>query len=99
MHLKVFVKLKKNPKSPLFWAKNPQKTQKNPKNPLGWVFKKKPGFFSNPAPMEIPLLSGSSVDIGVGLLDCDLYVINKLYVSIDKNTNKLKRAASSHQNF
>ncbi len=39
MHLKVFVKLKKNPKNPLVWAKNPKKnpkTQKNPKNPLGW---------------------------------------------------------------
>ncbi len=36
MHLKVFVKLKKKPKNPLVWAKNPKKpkkTQKNPKNP------------------------------------------------------------------
>jgi hypothetical protein len=51
MHLKVFVKPKKNPKNSLVWAKNEkkpkkpkkkQKTQKNPKNP------KKPtglGFF------------------------------------------------------
>ncbi len=54
MHLKVFVKLKKNTKNPLVWAKNQknqktQKTQKKPKKtqktPLGWVFKKKPGFF------------------------------------------------------
>jgi hypothetical protein len=45
MHLKVFVKLKKNPKNPLVWAKKPLKKPKNPKNPLGWVFLKKPGFF------------------------------------------------------
>jgi hypothetical protein len=55
MHLKVFVKLKKNPKNLLVQAKKPKKTQKNPKNPkkpkknqknpLGWVFFKKPGFF------------------------------------------------------
>ncbi len=41
MHLKVFMKLEKNPKNPLVWAKKPkkpkktkktQKTQKNPKN-------------------------------------------------------------------
>jgi hypothetical protein len=55
MHLKVFVKLKKNPKNPLVWAKKPkktQKTQKNPKKtkkkPLGWVFFKKTRVFSNP---------------------------------------------------
>jgi hypothetical protein len=50
MHLKVFVKLKKNP---VVWAKNPkkpknQKTKKNQKtqkNPLGWFFFFKPGFF------------------------------------------------------
>ncbi len=55
MHLKVFVKLKKNPKNPLVWEKTPKKKQKNPKktkkpkktqkDPLGWVSKKKPGFF------------------------------------------------------
>jgi hypothetical protein len=49
------VKIKKNPKNTLVWAKKPKKTQKNPKNPkkpkktqknpLGWVFLKKPGFF------------------------------------------------------
>jgi hypothetical protein len=33
MHLKVFVKLKKNPKNPLVRAKKPQKTQKKPKKP------------------------------------------------------------------
>jgi hypothetical protein len=58
MHLKVFVKLKKNPKNPLVRAKKPKKTRKNPKNPkktkkpqknpLGWFFLKKTGF-SNPA--------------------------------------------------
>ncbi len=55
MHPKVFVKLKKNPYNPVFWAKKPkkpkkkQKTPKNPKKtpkkPLGWVFKKKTGSF------------------------------------------------------
>jgi hypothetical protein len=58
MHLKVFVKLKKNLKTLSSGQKNPKKpkkTQKNPKNPkkpkktqktpLGWVFLKKPGFF------------------------------------------------------
>jgi hypothetical protein len=55
MHLKVFVKLKKNPKNPLVWAKNPkkpkktQKTQKNPKKPTGLGFFKKTRVFSNPA--------------------------------------------------
>jgi hypothetical protein len=51
-YLKVFVKLKKNPKNPLVWAKNPkktqktQKTQKNPKKTTGLGLKKKnPGFF------------------------------------------------------
>ena len=45
MHLKVFMKLEKNPKNPLVWAKKPQKPQKKTqkpkkkqKNPLGWVF-------------------------------------------------------------
>jgi hypothetical protein len=33
MHPKVFVKLKKKPKNPLFWAKKTQKTQKKPKYP------------------------------------------------------------------
>jgi hypothetical protein len=42
MHLKVFVKLNKNPKNPLVWAKKPQK------NPLGWFFLKKTRVFSNP---------------------------------------------------
>ncbi len=54
MHLKVFVKLKKNPLNPLVWAKKPKKTQKNPKKPkkpTGLVFKKKAGFF-------LTLLSG-----------------------------------------
>jgi hypothetical protein len=51
MHLRVFLKLKKNPENSLFWAnifkKNPKKqkkTKKNKKNPLGWVIKKKTGF-------------------------------------------------------
>jgi hypothetical protein len=50
MHLKVFMKLKKKPKNPLVWAKNPKKTkkpkktQKTPKKTLGWFFFK-PGFF------------------------------------------------------
>jgi hypothetical protein len=35
MHLKVFVKLKKNPKNSLVWAKKP----------TGLGFFKKPGFF------------------------------------------------------
>jgi hypothetical protein len=58
MHLKVFVKLKKNLKTLSSGQKKtkktqknpkkpkkPQKNQKKPKNPLGWVFLKKPGFF------------------------------------------------------
>jgi hypothetical protein len=49
MHLKVFLKLKKNPKtlsSGQKKPKKPKKTQKTQKNPLGWVFlKKKQGFF------------------------------------------------------
>jgi hypothetical protein len=46
MHLKVFLKLKKNPKNPLVWAKKPIKTQKNPKKPTGLGFlKRNPGFF------------------------------------------------------
>ncbi len=54
MHLKVFVKLKKNPKNPFVLAKKPQKTkktkknQKNPKNPLGWFFFFLTRVFSNP---------------------------------------------------
>jgi hypothetical protein len=72
MHLKVFVKLKINPKNPLVWAKKnqkpkkSQKTQKNPKkpkinqkNPLGWVLKKKTWVFSNPAgwqPQKVSML-------------------------------------------
>jgi hypothetical protein len=61
MHLKVFVKLKKNPKNPLVCTKKTKKKTKKPKkpkknkkpkktqkNPLGWVLKKKP-VFSNPA--------------------------------------------------
>ncbi len=55
MHQKVSVKLEKNPKNPLVWAKKPkktqktQKTQKNPEKPqktrwAGFLFKK-PGFF------------------------------------------------------
>jgi len=61
MHLKVFLKLNKNPKNSLFWAniflknqktqkktKKPIKKQKTQKNPLGWVFKKKPGFYFFP---------------------------------------------------
>jgi hypothetical protein len=50
--------------------------------------------------MEIPLLSSSSSeDIGVGRNECDLYFMKtEQYVSIDeKNTNKSKRVASSHQ--
>jgi hypothetical protein len=43
MHLKVFVKLEKNPKNPLVWAKKPKK---NPKKPTGLgLKKKKTGFF------------------------------------------------------
>jgi hypothetical protein len=42
----------KNPKNPLVWAKNPQKTPKKPKNPkklLGcFFFIKKTRVFSNP---------------------------------------------------
>ncbi len=49
MHLKVFVKLKKNSKNPLVWAKKPKKPKKKPKKnqekPTGLVFFKKPGFF------------------------------------------------------
>ncbi len=52
MHLKVFVKLKKNPKNPLVWAKKPKKNQKTQKNPkktkkTHWAvfFFKNPGFF------------------------------------------------------
>jgi hypothetical protein len=52
MHLKVFVKLKKNP---LVWAKKPKKTPKNPKknkktqkNPLGCFFFFPTRVFSNP---------------------------------------------------
>jgi hypothetical protein len=51
MHLKVFMKLEKNPKNPLVWAKKPKKNPKNPKNPkkptgLGF-FLKNPGFFQH----------------------------------------------------
>ncbi len=46
MHLKVFVKLEKNPKNPLVWAK---KNKKNPKKPTGLGFFKKTRVFSNPA--------------------------------------------------
>jgi hypothetical protein len=52
--------------------------------------------------MEIPLLSSSrSEDFGVGRNECDLYVMKTVqYVSIDeKNTNKSKRVASSHQAY
>ncbi len=53
MHLKVFVKLKKNPKNPLVWAKKPKKKPKNPKKPTGLgFFFKKPGF-SNPGTVPI----------------------------------------------
>jgi hypothetical protein len=56
MHLKVFLKLKKNLIPSLLGKKtkkkpkNPkkhknQKTQKKTKKPLGWFFFKKPGFF------------------------------------------------------
>ncbi len=51
MHLKVFVKLKKNLKTLSSGQKNPkkpkktQKTQKSPKKPTGLGFLKKPGFF------------------------------------------------------
>ena len=47
MHLKVFVKLKKNSKNPLVWAKKPKKTKKKKtqKKTLGRVFFFKPGFF------------------------------------------------------
>jgi hypothetical protein len=50
--------------------------------------------------MEIPLLSSSSEDIGVGLSDCDLYVTYKLYrISIDENANKSKRVAFKPSNL
>jgi hypothetical protein len=51
MHPKVFVKLKKYTKNPLFWAKKTKKTPKNKKKqkkPLGWVFFKKTWVFFNP---------------------------------------------------
>jgi hypothetical protein len=59
MHLKVFLKLKKKPKTLSSGQKKPKKTQKNQKNnnkkqqkkqknPLGWVFFKKTRVFSNP---------------------------------------------------
>jgi hypothetical protein len=51
MHLKVFLKLKKKPKTLSSGQKNPKKpkkTQKKQKNPLGWVFLKKPRFFPTP---------------------------------------------------
>jgi hypothetical protein len=38
------VKLKKNPKNPLVWAKKPKKPKKTQKKPPGWVLKKT-GFF------------------------------------------------------
>jgi hypothetical protein len=56
MHLKVFVKLNKNPKNPLVWAKKPKKpkkTQKNPKKPTGLGFFKKTRVFSNPGRIRI----------------------------------------------
>jgi hypothetical protein len=68
MHLKVFLKLKKNPKNSLFWAnicKKNQKTQKtqkhrktpktlkNQKNPLGWVFQKQNQGFFQPCLHEV----------------------------------------------
>jgi hypothetical protein len=44
MHIKVFVKLKKNPKNPRVWAKNPKKPKQTKKT--HWAgLKKKPGFF------------------------------------------------------
>ena len=50
MHLKVFVKLKKNSKNPLVWAKKPKKTKKKKtqKKTLGRVFFLN-RVFSNPA--------------------------------------------------
>jgi hypothetical protein len=48
MHLKIFLKLKKKPKSlssGQIYEKKPKKKQKTQKKPLGWVFLKKPGFF------------------------------------------------------
>jgi hypothetical protein len=62
MHLKVFMKLEKNLKTLSSGQKKPKKThkktqktqkknKKTKKKPLGWVFLKKPGFFSNPAPI------------------------------------------------
>jgi hypothetical protein len=39
MHLEVFVKLKKNPKNPLFWAKKPKiKPKKKQKKSTGLGF-------------------------------------------------------------
>jgi hypothetical protein len=40
MHLKVFVKLKKNSKNPLVWAKKPKKTKKKKPKKKHWA-----GFF------------------------------------------------------
>jgi hypothetical protein len=50
MHLKVFVKLKKNSKNPLVWAKKPKKTKKKKtqKKTLGRFFFLN-RVFSNPA--------------------------------------------------
>jgi hypothetical protein len=51
MHLKVFVKLKKNLKTPLVWAKNPKnpkknkKTQKTQKKHWAGFKKRNLGFF------------------------------------------------------
>jgi hypothetical protein len=42
MHLKVFVKLKKNPINPLVWAKNPKNPKKSKKNPQNPKKPKKP---------------------------------------------------------
>jgi hypothetical protein len=62
MHLKVFLKLKKKPKTLSSRQKNPQKTQKTPKNPLGCFFFKT-RVFSNPVGRDsksktTPLQSG-----------------------------------------
>jgi hypothetical protein len=68
MHLKVFVKLKKNLKTLSTGQKNPKKpkkppkTQKKPKNPLGRFFFKK-RVFSNPGIKSLQKLFQSTIPV------------------------------------
>jgi hypothetical protein len=55
MHLRVFVELKKKPKNPLVWAKNPKNPKKPKKTHWAGFFLKKPGFF--------PTLVGTKDDL------------------------------------